>query len=152
MWEPAGRRDSEPLTWQQLMHEGPSREVPSFFAFCTRLDQQLRCAVYGEMISPMSGSTISLVDDAPAPVRLEERVRWSHRDFMRLGTRTILTVRILASASSSCDTVNATSQADRSDGVMSGNTILKMTLPYGAPRPWRLLQDQDRSSETNMIT
>ena len=60
------------------------------FAFCTWRDQQLRCAVYGEMISPVSGSTISMVADASAPVRLEERVRGSRRDFMSSGTRTIL--------------------------------------------------------------
>ena len=31
-----------------------------------------------------------MVDDASAPVPLEERVRWSRSDFMRSGTRTIL--------------------------------------------------------------
>jgi hypothetical protein len=72
------------------MHEGPCEGAFVPLAFCRRQDQQLRCAVYGEMISPVSGSTISMVDDASAPVRLEKRVRWSRRDFMRSGTRTIL--------------------------------------------------------------
>lgn len=76
------------------MYEGPSRGGFVLFAFLYAADQQLRCAVYGEMISPVLGSTISMVDDASAPVRLEERVRWSRRDFMRSGTRTILSTHM----------------------------------------------------------
>lgn len=82
-WEPAGWRDSKLLTVVAV-------DAP----FCTRRDQQPRCVVYGEMISPVSGSTISMVDDASAPVRLEERVRWSRKDFMRSGTRTILSPHV----------------------------------------------------------
>jgi hypothetical protein len=47
------------------------------FAFLYAGDQQLRRAIYGEMISPVSSGSISMVDDASAPVRLEELVKWS---------------------------------------------------------------------------
>jgi hypothetical protein len=51
------------------------------------------CAVCGEMISPVSGSTISMVDDASALVRIQE-LRWWRRDLIRSGTRIIVLARM----------------------------------------------------------
>jgi hypothetical protein len=65
------------------------------FAFFTRRDQQLHCAVYGEMISPVSGQTISKVDDASARWQWQgaECLKQNPHPFNRAMADSLITMR-----------------------------------------------------------